>query len=140
MAIERQVVLECVQPNKGHNKYYEITIREANQNRHEVYARWGRIEHFKDGNPQTQIKFSTDDWDEAMSRVGTIVHDKAMKGYKLVKDNATNPHKKVEFTSKSQQKRVAAQKDQPIFDRTEHVEVIVSDWWKGSDNIEERSV
>jgi len=145
MAIERQVVLECVQPNKGHNKFYEISIDNIEsmgngKHNYEVQCRWGRIEHFKDGSPQSQIKLNTSEWDDAMAEVGTIMYAKLKKGYKVVKDTATNPHKNVEFTNKPHQKKATAQKEQPVFDRTEHVEVIVSDWWKGNDNIEERAV
>ena len=138
MGIQRQVVLECVQPSKGHNKFYEINISDQNKTEYKVQCRWGRIEHFKDGNPQSQVKGTDLNWDEAMSTVGTIMYSKLKKGYKVVKDTSTNPYKKVEFTSKSQEKRVAAQTHQP-FERTEHVEVIVTEWWT-HDKIEERAV
>lgn len=148
--IERQVVLECVQPSKNHNKFYEITIMErtvhelkkTGQTRYQVDCRWGRIENFANGNPQQQTKLDTGHFDDAMTEVGTIMSAKLKKGYKIVKDSATNTGKHVKFTSKSQEKRVKLQTNQPApFERTEHVEVIVSDWWKsGHDNIEERAV
>lgn len=131
MAIQRQVVLECVQPSKGHNKYYEITIRDQRKDSFEVYSRWGRIEHFKDGNPQMQTKAENCDWDEAMTEVGVIMAAKQKKGYKIVKDSAVNVTKPVKFTVQVPEKE---------FDRTEHVETIVSDWWLGSDDIEERAI
>lgn len=142
--ILRQLVMECVDPKVNMNKYYEITIEDISGSKHERYivrARWGRIEHFKDGQPQSQLKGDTKEWDEAMSKVGDIMYSKLKKGYKVVKDTATNPKGVVVF-SESQKKRIKAQTkpQEQEFDRTEHVEKIVPDWFNHMDNIEERTV
>ena len=137
MTIQRQVVLECVNPAKGNNKYYEINIVEMGSV-YKVDCRWGRIEHFKDGNPQKATKRSHVNWNSAMAAVGSIVNNKLKKGYSIVKDSASI-HKDVHFTSKSQEKHIKIQTNQKEFDRTEHVEIIVSDWWQ-HDTIEERAV
>jgi predicted DNA-binding WGR domain protein len=132
MGIERQVILECVQPSKNHNKYYEINIDSSpDDKRYKVRCRWGRIEHFKDGNPQQQVKFVTHNWNAAMSEVEALTQNKVKKGYKLIKI--------IEKDEVMLDKKVKAAPTKE-FDRTEHVETIVSDWWAGSDNIEERAV
>lgn len=138
MAIERQIVLECVQPKKNKNKYYEINIIELG-NLYKVDCRWGRIEHFKDGNPQSQTKLTHVNLINAMAETNTIKEGKIKKGYKVVKDTHTSVHTDIKFASKSQEKRIKAQTNQPTFDRTEHVEVVVSEWWK-HDIIEERVI
>jgi predicted DNA-binding WGR domain protein len=133
MAIaRRQVILNNTKP--GHNKYYELTIK-YQDDAYYVVARWGRIEHFKDGNPQQQVKAHSSTYGSAVANLERIVQEKKKKGYDLIKDSED---KSVKFESKSQEKRIAKQ-TQPTFDRTEHVEVIVTDWW-AHENIEERAV
>lgn len=144
MAIRRQVVLHNTQGN--HNKYYEISVKDQMNSKGDllhppqyfVECRWGRIENFKDGNPQSQVKVSSVSFGTAVNWLGDLMYEKQKKGYKVVKDTASG-QKATEPISKSQTKRVAAQKDLPTFDRTEHVEVVVSDWWT-NDNIEERAI
>jgi len=140
----RQVVLECKKPTLNINKYYEISIFENGKDRHYVQCRWGRIENFENGNPQSQVKGSELSWGSAEVSLGSIMFSKLKKGYKVVIDQGKGTPTqlpKQEFASKSQAKRVAAQKGlpTPTFERTEHIEVIVSDWWR-HDNIEERVV
>ena len=45
------------------NKYYELNIYEQDDTGHyTLRCRWGRIEHFKDGNPQSQVKVKDTTW------------------------------------------------------------------------------
>ena len=132
--VRRQVILHNTL--KGHNKFYELTIVYKNDE-YNVVARWGRIEHFKEGNPQSMVKGNYSSYSSAVAMLDRTAAAKKAKGYKLIKDTEDKSPK---FESKSQEKRVAAQ-TQPTFDRTEHVEVIVSDWWSTSlEGIEERIV
>lgn len=136
--IFRQVILHNTEGS--HNKYYEISIKsmEGLKDKYFVQARWGRIENFQGGNPQSQVKAEGATYVEANAELGTLMYQKLKKGYETIKDTASG-HKANEFHSKSEEKRIKIQTNQPAFERTEHVEVVVSDWWS-SGNIEERTV
>lgn len=150
MALKRQVVLHNTKGS--HNKYYEISIRNMvdldpaygkSPSYYYVEARWGRIENFQDGVPQQQIKGQELDWDEAMARLGDLMFSKLKKGYKTVKD--TNSKSAFEAQGKATphkpKKSIDKQIKEGIFDRTEHIEVAPSEWWKNvHENIEERVV
>ena len=145
--LRRQVVLECVQPSKNHNKFYEMNIYEQDsEGVYKLQCRWGRIEHFENGNPQSQVKISSCSWAGAEGELSEIMFAKLKKGYKVVKDHGKGSSKQLaaaEYHSKSIAKRVEIQKGNavPEFERTEHIEVAQSDWWKtGHENIEERVV
>lgn len=141
--IKRQVVLHNT--TGSHNKYYEISVKEMLNYKSEptgkyfVQARWGRIENFTAGDPQSQVKVENTTFTNATGVLGDLMFAKLKKGYKVKTDTASGHAAQGDTTSKSMVKRVAAQKNQPVFDRTEHVEVVVSDWWS-HDNIEERAV
>ena len=145
--LRRQVVLECIKPSQNMNKYYEMNIYEQDDTGHyTLRCRWGRIEHFKDGNPQSQVKVKDTTWVNAEGMLGEIMYSKLKKGYKVTKDHGIGSSKPIETTqypSKSIAKRVEAQKANPVpsFERTEHIEVAQSDWWNtASVEIEERVV
>lgn len=145
--LRRQVVLKCVQPAKNHNKYYEVNIYEHEKsNRFDVHCRWGRIEHFEDGSPQSQVKVSNATWTDAEGMLGDIMFAKGKKGYKVAKDEgkgSSTTLQTTQYPSKSVAKRVEIQKtgQYPQFERTEHIEVAQSDWWNSAPvEIEERAV
>lgn len=147
-ALKRQVVLQCVEPKLNKNKYYEISIRYERVNgdpHYYVDCRWGRIENFQDGNPQQQRKLDVDTWDEAVDELGNIMFSKLKKNYKTVKDTNSGlgsySHNLDKATVIKPKKPIKQQIQQGTFDRTEHLEVAPSDWWKSADvNIEERVV
>lgn len=146
--LRRQVVLECIQPNAGHNKFYEMNIRQQDDDEegYTLRCRWGRIEHFEDGNPQSQTKLTNACWEDAEDELGKIMFAKLKKGYKVKKDHGKGSSKQLEtakYHSKSIAKRVETQKGHalPEFERTEHIEVAQSDWWQTAPvDIEERVV
>jgi len=136
--IYRQVILHNTQGS--HNKYYEVSIKkmEDMKDLYFVEARWGRIENFQDGSPQSQVKVEAVQYATANEKLGDLMYAKLKKGYKTINDTASG-HKANEYHSKSEEKRVKIQKGLDPFERTEHIEVVVTDWWK-NDNIEERSI
>jgi predicted DNA-binding WGR domain protein len=141
--IVRQVVLQCIDPAAHHNKYYEITIRQADSTKdsHRVDCRWGRIEHFKDGNPQQQWKLQGADYDEANAELGRIMFSKLKKGYKVFKDTASG-HQAIEYPAKDKVKKgpVAFETETKSFERTEHVEIAIN-WWNNlGEAIEDRAI
>lgn len=145
--LRRQTVLECVRPSKNQNKYYEINIYEQDEtDKYRVSCRWGRIEHFEDGNPQQQDKTALTTWTNAEGVLAELMFTKLKKGYKIVKDTGKGSTKGLSTHSagaasvRVETQTVAAAAEYP-FERTEHVEVAQSDWWKTAlENIEERIV
>jgi predicted DNA-binding WGR domain protein len=142
--IARQVVLQNTLP--GHNKYYEITIRRMEKSTdlipaYYVEARWGRIEHFKDGNPQSQVKAENVYYETANATLGDLLYAKLKKGYKTVQDTASG-HQSNEYAGKVATKKAEVQQvETKPFERTEHVEVAPIDWWnKLGEAIEDRVV
>jgi predicted DNA-binding WGR domain protein len=144
-SIERQVVLQCIDPAAHHNKYYEISIRKdgisSKKDNYYVHCRWGRIEHFKDGNPQEQTKLEDVVYDTANEELGRIMFSKLKKGYKVFKDTASG-HAANEYTAKTQAKKsvVAFETETKSFERTEHVEIAIN-WWNNlGEAIEDRAI
>ena len=143
--VMRQVVLQHT--TDGHYKYYEMSVVKTDDYnpKYIVVCKWGRIEHFKDGNPQHQEKGTYNLWENAEAQLGKVMYSKLKKGYKVFIDKgkgSLGTPDKEEYTSKSQEKRVKIQKgDSKPFERTEHQEVGISDWWKNAEvNIEERVI
>lgn len=144
--IARQVVLQCIDKAAHHNKYYEITIRKMDEIEdvaipYCVDCRWGRIEHFKDGNPQEQTKISDVDYEGANEELGRIMFSKLKKGYKVFKDTASG-HPAVDYPTKDKTKKgtVAIEVSTKPFERTEHVEIAIN-WWNNiGEAIEDRDI
>lgn len=143
--VTRQIVLQNTLP--GHNKFYEVTIRrmeeiEDVEQPYYVEARWGRIEHFKDGNPQHQVKGENCSYNDANAILGDLMFAKLKKGYKTVQDTASGHPVNEYNTGKSTAKKVATlPAEVKPFERTEHIEVAPIDWWnKLGETIEDRVV
>jgi predicted DNA-binding WGR domain protein len=150
--IARQIVLQNTLP--GHNKYYEVTIRRMEEVWDEmapyyVEARWGRIEHFKDGNPQHQVKGESLTYEAANSTLGDLMFAKLKKGYKTVQDTASGhqANEKQYNTGSSNAKTTVHSVQQTLanetkpFERTEHIELAPIDWWNTiGETIEDRVV
>lgn len=139
--IVRQVVLQCIDKAAHHNKYYEITIHRNNKESHSVDCRWGRIEHFQDGNPQEQTKLAEVLYEDANEELGRIMFSKFKKGYKVFKDTASG-HQAIEYPTKDKAKKgtVAFETETKPFERTEHMEIVIN-WWNNlGEAIEDRSI
>ena len=81
----RQVILRCINPDRGQNKFYELTIVYTNDE-YVVNARWGRISQFESGNTQSDIKHAAGDYADANAALERIVNQKKKKGYKVYMD------------------------------------------------------
>lgn len=135
--LRRQIILQCINAKKGNNKYYEINVRQVSKDKYgySVDCRWGRIEHFQEGNPQAQVKGEDFDQEEVDAEVGKILYAKLKKGYTVFKDTNQNSE------NYSGNGSVSPQKPMVPFERTEHVEIAPLSWWnRAEDNIEERAV
>jgi len=141
--IVRQVVLQCIDKAAHHNKFYEITIRQEDKAKDScrVDCRWGRIEHFQDGNPQEQTKLQEAYYEGANEELGRIMFAKLKKGYKVFKDTASG-HQAIEYPTKDKAKKgtVAFEAETKPFERTEHMEIVIN-WWNNlGEAIEDRSI
>lgn len=138
--LRRQIILQCINPDKGNNKYYEINIHQYGKKKDDytVSCRWGRIEHFQEGNPQSAVKGEGLDADDADAEVGKLLYAKLKKGYTVFKD--TNQKGSTTAIKNLAQKYAVIAQPTP-FERTEHVEIAPLNWWnQAEDNIEERAV
>jgi predicted DNA-binding WGR domain protein len=133
----RLVILQCIDKAYNHNKFYEIKIEEPTKKTFTVTARWGRIEHFKDGKPQKQVKLQSNYLPDAEDEVNKLIEAKKKKGYKVYKDE-TLPLESNKQPKLTEKKNLVDNMPIP-FERTEHKEVAL-DWWTSFEEIEDRAV
>lgn len=128
----KQAVLHNTTGN--HNKYYEVSIyqtsAEKGKEQFKVIARWGRIEHFQSGNPQSQVKAYGGFLLNTEPIYNNLIAEKKKHGY-------------VEFTQTATEKYKLKPSKEKVHQQPDRTEVTLPNvgWWdSGFENIEERAI